>query len=115
MRAGKLREPIVIERRGGRVNENGEPLADDWVVHADTRADVMFLSGKEFVTSGAVRDSLVASMRIRYRDGIDASMRVRYDGQVFEIVAVLPNRAKRRIDLSVKTGEKYVSAGDRPE
>ncbi|KVL39793.1 head-tail adaptor protein [Burkholderia sp. MSMB1835] len=108
MKAGKLKERIVIERPSGEENENGEPLPGAWVVHARPWADVLFVNGKEHVVSGAVRGSTVASMRIRYRAGIDEQMRVRYDGRLYDITAVLPARMRGYLDLSVKVGEKYV-------
>ncbi|MCA7883239.1 phage head closure protein [Burkholderia contaminans] len=108
MKAGKLKERIVIERPSGEENENGEPLPDAWVVHSRPWADVLFVNGKEHVVSGAVRGSTVASMRIRYRAGLDEQMRVRYDGRLYDIKAVLPARARGYLDLSVKVGEKYV-------
>lgn len=108
LKAGDLTERISIEKRGGRENENGEPLPDDWVTHATTWANVRFMSGKEHVVSGAVRSSAVASMRIRFRRDIESEMRVRYSDQLYDIVAVLPNRADGYVDLSVKVGEKYV-------
>ncbi|KGD36805.1 phage head closure protein [Burkholderia pseudomallei] len=108
LRAGDLTERISLERRGGGENENGEPLPNDWVVHASVWANVRFLNGKEYVVSGAVRSSAVASMRIRFRLDVDSEMRVRYGDQIYDIVAVLPNRAKGYLDLSVQVGEKYV-------
>ncbi|EEP51352.1 phage head-tail adaptor [Burkholderia pseudomallei MSHR346] len=47
-------------------------------------------------------------MRIRFRLDVDSEMRVRYGDQIYDIVAVLPNRAKGYLDLSVQVGEKYV-------
>ncbi|RQT38385.1 phage head closure protein [Burkholderia contaminans] len=108
LRSSDLTERVVIERRSGRTNENDEPLPDDWVKHDDAWANVLFVSGKEQVVSGAVRSSAVASVRIRFRSDIDSEMRIRYDGQLYDIVAVLPNRRKGSLDLSVKVGEKYV-------
>lgn len=108
MKAGKLKERIVIERPSGEENENGEALPNSWVVHARPWADVLFVNGKEHVVSGAVRGSTVASMRIRYRAGIDEQMRVRYGGRLYDITAVLPTRTRGYLDLSVKVGEKYV-------
>jgi SPP1 family predicted phage head-tail adaptor len=108
MRAGKLSERIVIERRSGAVNENDEPLPDAWVEHARPWSDVRFMNGKEHVVSGAVRGASVASMRIRHRAGIDEDMRIRYDGRLYDITAVLPSRKRGYLDLSVKAGEKYV-------
>jgi SPP1 family predicted phage head-tail adaptor len=108
LRSSDLTEFIAIERQGGRTNENGEPLPDDWVTHDRVWADVRFISGKEHVISGAVRSSAIASIRIRFRTDIDSDMRIRYDGQLYDIVAVLPNRKKGSLDLSVKVGEKYV-------
>ncbi|MBZ5793913.1 phage head closure protein [Burkholderia contaminans] len=108
MKAGKLKERIVIERPSGEENENGEPLPDAWIEHSKPWADVLFVSGKEHVVSGAIRGATVASMRIRYRPGIDEQMRVRYDGRLYDITAVLPSRKRGHLDLSVKVGEKYV-------
>ncbi|AOJ07592.1 phage head closure protein [Burkholderia mayonis] len=108
LKAGELTERITIEKRGGGENENGEPLPGDWVEHASVWANVRFLSGKEYVVSGAVRSSAVASMRIRFREDVDAEMRVWHTGRLYDVVAVLPNRWQGYVDLSVKVGEKYV-------
>ncbi|MDN7584195.1 phage head closure protein [Burkholderia orbicola] len=108
MEAGKLTERIEIERRTGATNENDEPLPDAWERHARVWADVRFVNGIEHVVSGAVRSAVVASFRIRFRRDVDAEMRVSYLGALYDIVAVLPNRAKGYVDLSVKVGGKYV-------
>ncbi|KOE23088.1 phage head closure protein [Burkholderia multivorans] len=108
LRSSDLTEFISIERRGGRTNENDEPLPDDWVTHDQVWASVLFISGKEHVISGAVRSSAIASIRIRFREDIDSEMRIRYGNQLYDIVAVLPNRKNGSLDLPVKVGEKYV-------
>ncbi|BEH60170.1 phage head-tail adaptor [Burkholderia pseudomallei] len=108
LKAGELTERITIEKRGGGVNENGEPLPGDWVEHASVWANVRFLSGKEYVVSGAIHSSAIASMRIRFRRDVDSEMRIRHDGRLYDIAAVLPNRRHGYVDLSVKVGEKYV-------
>ncbi|WP_245637204.1 phage head closure protein [Burkholderia singularis] len=76
-------------------------------LHVRLWADVLFVSGKEHIVSGAERSVAVASMRIRFRRDINSTMRIRCDGQLYDIVVVLPNRRKDHLDLSVKVGEKY--------
>ncbi|ABC35672.1 phage head closure protein [Burkholderia pseudomallei] len=108
LRASGLTEFIIVERPSGEKNENDEPIPSAWIERARLWANVRFLSGKEYVVSGAVRGSAVASMRIRYRADIDEQMRVRYGGRLYDITAVLPARARGYVDLLVKVGEKYV-------
>lgn len=63
---------------------------------ADEPAEVLFLSGREFIAAQSAQSQITGRATIRWRAGIVASMRFLFDGGVFNIVAVLPDPSSRR-------------------
>jgi SPP1 family predicted phage head-tail adaptor len=96
--AGTLKDRIVIERQTTGTDAIGQPI-DAWSVVANPLANIRYPSGVSTIKSGADVSTVRASIRIRYRAGLDAGMRVTATGRVFDIKAVLPNRAEGYVDL----------------
>lgn len=63
---------------------------------ADEPAEVVPVSGKEFLQSSATQAGVDTRMTIRWRSGIEPTMRVVFDGQNYNIHAVLPDPSNRR-------------------
>lgn len=63
---------------------------------ADEPAEVVPVSGKEFLQSNATQAGVDTRMTIRWRSGIEPTMRVVFDGQNYNIHAVLPDPSNRR-------------------
>lgn len=97
-RAGKLDKRIRIEQRGDTVDAVGQPV-ESWSLVAEVWANIRYPSGLSAIKAGADVSLVKASIRIRYRAGLDAGMRVTQGSDIFDIKAVLPNRAEGCIDL----------------
>jgi SPP1 family predicted phage head-tail adaptor len=63
---------------------------------ADEPAEVVPLSGREFIQSAATQAQVSARMTIREREGIHPSMRITFDGETYEIAAILRDASARR-------------------
>lgn len=104
MEAGKLNRRLRIEQRGEATDEGGSVI-DGWTEVATVWANVRTLNGREFAVGGGQASQVTASIRIRYRTDLTAGMRAICDGIVFNIVAVLPDVARREhVDLACTSG-----------
>ncbi len=107
MRAGKLRHRVDIERqvqsqpdadRGGRSTQ--------WVPWlAAEPAELVPLSGREYIAADAKQSSVVARCTVRARTGYEATLRLRHEGVLYGVVAVLPDPTFRRhVSLMLEAG-----------
>lgn len=72
-------------------------LTESWAdFAADEPIEVVPLSGREFVQSGATQAGVDTRITMRYRAGVLPSMRWVVDGDVYNIRAVLPDPTLRR-------------------
>lgn len=99
--AGKYDQRIVIESRSAGQDAAGQP-SETWTTLAHMWADVRYPSGLSEIRSGADRETLKASIRIRYRAAVNAGMRVIHRGRTLEISAVAPNYNAGYVDLICK-------------
>lgn len=73
----------------------------DWLV--DEPAEVVPLSGREFLQAQTTQVQVDARMTIRWRTGVLPTMRAQFDGATYQITAVLPDPSARRwLTLMVK-------------
>lgn len=105
----KLRHRVRIEMlvTVGRDEVGG--VITDWAVYADrVPAEVVPLSGREFIASGAAQAELSARMTIRYDAGVLPNMRVVHEGRMYDLKAVLPDPTNRRhLTLMCATGVNH--------
>lgn len=100
LRAGTLNRRVRIEQRGENYDEAGQPI-EGWTPVATVWADIRFTSGMEAIKAGAETSINKASVRIRYRRDLNAGMRLTHDGIAFNVLAVMPDLAKREyVDLA---------------
>jgi SPP1 family predicted phage head-tail adaptor len=105
MRAGTLNRRVSLQALGSTQDPETGESGDDWVEIAKPWANIRFLNGREFVSSGVEVSKATVSVRIRYRSGVSAAMRVVYRIAIYDIVAVLPDESGREfIDLACTTG-----------
>lgn len=102
--AADLNTRLNIEQRTSSQDELGQPV-ESWSLVAAVWGSVRHLSGVAAIKSGADGSTVKASFRIRYMAGIDSGMRVTVDGKHYNIVAILPNKAERYIDLVAEVVE----------
>lgn len=103
MLAGKLRDRITIQSKIDTRDDFGQPIST-WSDLATVWAHVLFINGKEAISTNVDTASKSASMRIRYRTDIDTSMRIMFNGATYNIKAVLPAHGRDFIDLATDTG-----------
>ena len=96
--AANLNTRLNIEQRSSSQDELGQPI-ESWVLVAAVWASVKHVSGLSAIKGDADVSTVKASIRIRYRTGIDAGMRVVCGLDVYDIRAILPNRAEGFADL----------------
>jgi SPP1 family predicted phage head-tail adaptor len=104
MRIGKLNRRISLQARVALPDAAGQDVIT-WTEVAKPWADIRYVNGKEYATSGTTVSGATVSIRIRYRTGLDASMRVVHRGAIYSVLAVLPDEEDRdHLDLACNTG-----------
>lgn len=96
--AGQLKDRVTLQQRGTVQDAIGQPV-EVWVTLAVVWGSIRYPSGVSAIKSSADVSTAQASIRIRYRAGLDAGLRATANGQLFNIAAVLPNRADGYVDL----------------
>lgn len=97
MRSGKLRHRVSIESLVTVVNTTTGATEEQWVVFlTGLPADIVPLSGREFVAAAAKQAEVTARITIRHTPGILPTMRVNHGGTLYGIKAVLPDPTLRR-------------------
>ncbi len=96
--AADLNQRVNIEQRNGSQDELGQPI-ESWVLVAAAWASVKHVSGLSAIKGDADVSTVKASIRIRYLALLNAGMRVSHGSDVYDIKAVLPNRAEGFTDL----------------
>lgn len=108
--AGRLRHRISIEQRQEFQDTNGDTVVS-WVPFlTNISAEIVPLSAREFIESGARQAEVTARIVIRYRPGIDAKMRCVHVAKgittIYNIQGVLrdPGSGLRWLTLPVSEG-----------
>jgi SPP1 family predicted phage head-tail adaptor len=99
MRAGTLRHRVTIEALVTTIDENTGAQSEAWVVFgplAGIWAEIVPLSGREFLAAAAQQAGVNTRITIRHREGIEPSMRVLHGEDVYNVKAVLPDPTLRR-------------------
>lgn len=97
MRIGALRQRVRIEQPViGRDPDTGDTI-ESWATYSDDLpAEIVPLSGREFIQSGANQAELTARATVRWDPGIQPTMRLIHEGRIYQITAVLPDPTFRR-------------------
>ena len=95
--AAKLRHRVDLQTRTGTQNSTTGEMTYTWAsTYAAEPAEVVPLSGREFIAAGATQAGVDTRITIRWRSGIEPTMRVVFDGQNYNLHAVLPDPTNRR-------------------
>lgn len=93
----KLRQRVTLQSQTQTQDPNTGETTVSWTATvSDEPAEVVPLSGREFIQSGATQAGVDTRMTIRWRSGIEPTMRVVFDGNNYQISAVLPDPSNRR-------------------
>ena len=103
--AQRLRHRVTIEQVTETRDEWGGVEAAWGALHSAVPAEIVPLSGREFIAAQAAQAGITARMTIRYVAGITPKMRVVHGADIYNIEAVLPDPTLRRhLTLMVSTG-----------
>lgn len=87
--AGRLRHWVEIQSVGQGVDPITGGYTEIWEKFDDVWAEVVMLSGKEFISANAEQSEVGGRVTIRFRQDVDATMRIIYRGQTYQILAVM--------------------------
>lgn len=106
MRAGVLRHRVLLEQPVNARDPVTGDLVETWATYADrVPAEIVPLSGREFIQSGANQAELTARATVRWDAGITTRMRLVHEGRIYQITAVLPDPTfARHATLMLGTG-----------
>lgn len=95
MRAGMMREQIVIEARANTVDAIGQPVPG-WSTFATVAAEVNFARGREYYAAQGLVATQPVRFKIRYLPGLTREHRVTWGGVVYAISDIEDYRALKR-------------------
>ncbi len=84
MRAGRLREQIVIQQRADTVDAIGQPVPG-WSTFATVAAEVNYARGREYYAAQQMVAQRPVRFSIRYLPGLTAEHRITWNGDVYAI------------------------------
>jgi SPP1 family predicted phage head-tail adaptor len=108
IRAGELREQIVIEQAAKAQDTAGQEIRT-WSTLATVWAAFEPERGREYTTSRTQVDEQPVLFRIRHRSDVDAGCRVSFGGKVYDILSAMQADGQRA-EMHL-----FCSAGVRPE
>lgn len=101
----RLRHRITIEAHTITRDEWGGAIETWTPLHSNVPAEVVPLSGREFVAASAEQAGVTARITVRYLSDITEAMRIVFDGATYNIRAILPDpTARRHLTIMVETG-----------
>ena len=103
--SGALRHKVQLKAKQITQDPVTGEMVDSWVTVAQPWAEIVPMSGREFMAAGAEQSEVRGRIVMRYREDVDASMRVVYRGRYYNILAVLPDAESGREHLTLMTGE----------
>ncbi len=104
--SGNLRHKVQLQEPGAPTQDpnTGEQTAE-WETVANIWAQIVPMSGREFIAASAEQSEVQGRIVIRYREGVDSTMRIVYRGRYYNIKAVLPDAESGKEHLSLMVGE----------
>lgn len=108
MLAPRLRHRIKIESITATRDQWGGVI-ETWGTFLDNvPAEVVPLSGREFIAAQAEQAGVTARITIRDLPSLTEAMRIVFDGEKYNIKTILPDpTARRHLTLMVEKGVRY--------
>lgn len=101
MKIGGMRYRIELQRNVSKKDDEGF-AQNIWQTERTVWADIVPVSGREFLQSGTETAEVTFKIYIRYLDEIDADMRVKCGENIYLLTAVLGNKRKGMLTLMAK-------------
>ena len=105
--AGRLRDRVTLQSKGtpGRDAMGGEVIT--WVDVATIWADVQPLTGRALIAAQQAASEVTTRILIRRRADIRPDWRVRHLGQVYSVLAIVPDGEGVGLDLQCSLGLRH--------
>lgn len=103
--AGRLRHRVRLQDKQQTQNPTTGELSEAWVDVAEVWANVVPMSGREFMAASAEQSEVRGRIEIRYRNDVFPHMRIVHRGMVYTIHAVLPDPDSGLEHLNLMVGE----------
>lgn len=103
--SGDLRHKVQLQENQVTQDPDTGEMVSAWVTIASPWAEIVPMSGREFLAASAEQSQVRGRIVIRYREDVDAAMRIVYRGKYYNILAVLPDAESGKEHLTLMTGE----------
>lgn len=103
--SGSLRHKVQLQENQITQDPNTGEMVSAWVTVANLWAEIVPMSGREFLAASAEQSEVRGRIVIRYRDDVTAAMRIVYRGRYYNILAVLPDAESGKEHLSLMVAE----------
>ncbi len=101
MKPGKMRYRITLEENAGSQDEYGN-ITDEWTEVCTVWADIVPVSGREYLAAEQNMSETQYKIYMRYRKGINAKMRAREGDHVYELLSVLGSQRSGMLTLMAR-------------
>lgn len=101
MKIGRMRYRITIQYPMGTVDDYGNAV-EDWQDLQTVWADIVPVSGREYLTASQATSETQYKIYIRYIPNINAKMRVIHNDIIYEILAVLGDKRSGMLTIMCK-------------
>lgn len=110
--AGSLCDRVTIQQKITTRDDYGSATTA-WMDLATVWAQIVPLSGREFIAAQQAQSTVTARVTIRYRADVDSHMRIVHGGDMFNVEAVLPdmNSGREYLTLMCSMVDPAVDAG----
>src|SRR5690606_40409969 len=94
--SGNLRHKVQLQEQQITQDPVTGEMVTTWATIAQPWAEIVPMSGREFMAAGAEQSEVRGRIVIRYREDVDASLRVVYRGRYYNSLAVPPDAGSGR-------------------
>lgn len=101
MKIGGMRYKVELQRNVSKKDDEGF-TQNIWQTEHIVWADIVPISGREFLQSGTETAEVTFKIYIRWIENVDADMRVKCGENIYLLTAVLGNRRKGMLTLMAK-------------
>lgn len=101
MKIGGMRYKVELQRNVSKKDDEGF-TQNIWQTEHTVWADIVPVSGREFLQSGTETAEVTFKIYIRWIENVDADMRVKCGENIYLLTAVLGNRRKGMLTLMAK-------------
>lgn len=96
MRAGALREQIVIQQYTATRDEFGAEV-QTWATFATLRASVEPMTGRQLMAAQGIQADVTHRFTTRWITGVIPKMRISFDSRMFDILAAINEGERNRM------------------